>query len=89
MATNYETSVFKSTVIELDDSSFIDCVFEDCELIYSARGPVRLEQCSFVDCKWSFRGAASDTVNFMKALIADFGPAGERMILETFGLAKF
>lgn len=64
-----EAEHFKNITIQLDGSTFIDCTFESCELVYSGLLPVRIAGCEFKEgITWTFVGAASLTVGFMQSL---------------------
>ena len=50
---------FENVTIFLDGSSFIECNFENCTLIYSGLLPAALNTSSFNNCRWEFSGAAT------------------------------
>jgi hypothetical protein len=51
MATYTDTTLSGERVI-LDGNGFTRCVFETCEIVYAARGPVTLEGCTFGNCSY-------------------------------------
>jgi hypothetical protein len=59
---------FTGATISLDGSSFSECEFNRCTLIFSGFLPVMLQSNSFSNCKWEFAGAAQNTLAFMTAL---------------------
>ena len=59
---------FENLTIQLDGSTFINCTFKTCELVYSGLLTVTLNGCAFDNVRWRFTGPAGDTVQFMKAL---------------------
>lgn len=59
---------FKDVRQELDGNEFLDCTFENAELVFGARGPVGLSGCQFINCRWTFDGPAADTLSFLSAL---------------------
>ena len=69
---------FENVTIFLDGSSFIECTFENCNLIYSGLLPAALNTNSFNNCRWEFSGAAQNTVGFM----ADLYRAGAQELIE-------
>jgi hypothetical protein len=69
---------FKKTVIFLDGSSFINCTFDDCELIYSGLMPVSLNGNTMKDCRWQFTGPAQNSMGFLTMLYA----SGARDLIE-------
>ncbi|HEY2475912.1 MAG TPA: hypothetical protein VGI19_14075 [Candidatus Cybelea sp.] len=64
---------FLRTRIELDNASYEDCTFTECEILYSAKGPVHAKALVFIDCTFSVAGAAARTVNLL-ADIYQFAP---------------
>lgn len=64
----YQSRVFKNQNIELDSNEFINCKFEDCRMIYGAKGLVTLKGCDFINVKWVFTDAAGDTIQFLTDL---------------------
>ena len=81
---NYEKETFTNVIVELDDHEFIGCHFEDCELVYTGGLPPVLYGCSFIRPRWTFAGAAENTVRFMADLYGTCGEQGRRLIEETF-----
>ena len=69
---------FENVTIFLDGSSFIECNFENCTLIYSGLLPAALNTSSFNNCRWEVSGAAQNTVGFM----ADLYRAGAQELIE-------
>lgn len=59
---------FADKTVYLDGSSFYDCVFERCDLVFSGVLPATLSNPRFVDCRWQVVGPAQTTVGFLSAL---------------------
>lgn len=59
---------FRDTMIAIDGSTFVNCTFEKCVLVYSGLLPACLDGNSFTACRWEFGGPAANTLNFMAAL---------------------
>lgn len=59
---------FSGEDIRLDGAVYRACVFRDCRMVYQG-GPLPvLEGCQFIDCGWSFDGAAANTLMMLGAL---------------------
>ena len=57
--------------VVLDDNSFAGCHFKNCVLVYSGGLPPDLRNNQFsTDIQFVFRGAAENTVYFLKAMAA-------------------
>lgn len=64
---------FEDRTLVLDDSSYVDCVFINCRLVYSGSGAVNLSGCRFTGSSFHFEDAAGNTVAFLNALAGDPG----------------
>jgi hypothetical protein len=60
--------IFSNQSVELDGNEFVDCVFNNCELVYAGGPPPTLTNNSFLGVKFSFRGCAANTAAFLKAM---------------------
>ena len=65
----YQNETFSGEV-ELDSNDFDTCTFSEALLIYSGGTPPILNECSFTDTKFQFRGAARNTVALLKGMSA-------------------
>lgn len=74
---------FQDQDVVLDFGEFYDCTFEGCNLILHGYAPPSLVGCTFNNCRWSFEGPASTTVQFMTALHRQ-GGGGRELIEHTF-----
>lgn len=59
---------FSDITVYLDGSSFYDCTFEKCIVVFSGVLPAVLHNPRFVDCQWQAAGPAETTINFLTAL---------------------
>jgi hypothetical protein len=75
---------FEGGRVPLGGAAFERCAFVRCELVYDGR-PTRLVDNGFEDCRWSFEGAAGDTLDFVAALCRD-DPRIKAMFAEALGL---
>jgi hypothetical protein len=63
---------FTKEAVVLDGKTFVNCRFEDCELIYSGGRPFLFENTSADECTLSFVGRAENTVQTL-AMMHRFG----------------
>ena len=63
-----QNKTIKNVFISLDGKTFVKCHFENCEMNYSGLMQVSLKECTFNKCKWSFSGAAKNTIGFMTGM---------------------
>jgi hypothetical protein len=65
----HKNGKFSKIRVELDDNqAYEDRTFNECAIVYSAKGPVNLTNPNFVNCKFIFEGAAANTVTFLTAI---------------------
>jgi hypothetical protein len=57
---------FRGKTVNLDDTLFVDCSFEDCLLVL-AGGVCAWRNCRFNNCSVTLEGNASNTVQILKA----------------------
>lgn len=70
--------------VHLDGNSYINCVFEDCRLIYSGGVHPVFQGNSIERCTWTFEGSASRTLAFLRLLYHGMGEGGKELIETTF-----
>lgn len=73
-------SFFDKSIV-LDGSSFRDCVFSKCAMIYSGGEVPALSGCRFDDCAWQFGGEAANTIGFLSGM---YQGGFDRLIEATF-----
>jgi hypothetical protein len=64
----HKGSKFSKTRVDLDNQSYQNCIFDECEIVFSAKGTVSLDGCSFNNCRYRFDGAAGATIKMLAAL---------------------
>ncbi|MFZ3331334.1 MAG: hypothetical protein WA197_11940 [Candidatus Acidiferrales bacterium] len=65
---NVQKKSFLGQIVALDDTFFVDCTFQSCELAYHG-GPVQWKNCHFSgDCRVFLHGCAARTVDALKGL---------------------
>jgi hypothetical protein len=77
----FQTRAFKNQDVQLDSNEYINCKFEDCKMIYGAKGLVTLKGCDFINVRWVFTDAASDTLQFLTHL---YHGGGRQIVEQTF-----
>jgi len=76
---------FQRVTVPLDGRRFINCVFIESTLVFSAKAPVSLQGCIFNNVKWVLDGPASLTVSFLTAL---YHGGGRELVENTFEAIK-
>lgn len=78
---SFKAKSFQTCLVDLDGSSFDDCRFSGCQMVYSGGTPPVLANCQFDGCQWSFAGEAANTI----AVMSGFYNGGfEDLIEQTF-----
>ena len=78
-------SKFSGGKISLDGNEFTRCRFEDVTLVFSAKAPVSLIDCTFGNnVAWAFEGPAALTLAFMNALYHGAGEGGKQLVEKAF-----
>mgnify|MGYP003660803392 CR=1 FL=1 len=72
---------FFAKSVALDGSSFRDCVFSRCAMIYSGGEIPAMSGCRFDDCTWQFGGEAANTIAFLSGM---YQGGFDRLIEATF-----
>jgi hypothetical protein len=63
-----KNQTFSDVTVYLDGSSFYDCTFERCTIVFSCILPTTLHNPRFVDCRWEAAGPAEAMMKFMASL---------------------
>src|ERR1700687_817734 len=79
---------FESDSVELDGNSFENCRFVNCMLIFRAKAPVQLTDCTFLDVRWNFLESAALTADFIRQLSQASGDYGKFTLVNTFPVIK-
>jgi hypothetical protein len=80
----FTDNLFQNVDVRLDGHVFHRCRFENCTLIYGGSGPVGMTGCVFLNVRWAFVEAASNTLTFMASLFRGAGEGGRQVIEQTF-----
>lgn len=64
----YEKAHLVNTSVELDDSEFVECIFDNCKMIYRGGLPPVLNFCTYNTCEFIFLDAANRTLFTLSAL---------------------
>ena len=81
MMSRFEKERFADTSIIVDGNEYTGCTFVRCQILFSGGALPKLDNNSFMDCRWVFDGAAARTVQFMTAL---YSGGGKELIEATF-----
>jgi len=65
---SFKDRKFSGDQIALDGSSFFNCSFSNCTMVYSGGEIPTLSGCRFGDCGWQFGGEAANTIGFLSGL---------------------
>lgn len=71
--------------VVVDEGDYRDCVFSGATIVYFGGRPPSFAGCTFEDCKWAFKGSASNTVSFLRAMSrpgSGFHQLVEKMLTE-------
>ncbi len=60
-------AAFESQIVVVDDKTFVNCNFLNCELHYGG-GPCVFLETSIIGCRWSFGGSARRTLALIQTL---------------------
>jgi hypothetical protein len=61
-----ENQTFTGKRIQLDGSSFTNCRFNECRLVFNGLVGFELVGSHFQDCRYDFEGPARETIQFMR-----------------------
>ena len=64
----HQGATFTNETVVLDGNEYLNCTFNNCDIIFGATAGVTLNGISFNDCRWTFTGPAGTTINFLTAL---------------------
>lgn len=64
---------YKDELVVLDNTSFSDCFFENCILMY-AGGPIGIERSGMKNCRWKIQGPAAAVLLGLASLQWDIKP---------------
>ncbi len=71
--------------VVLDEDEFFECTFARCRIVYQGGPQAYLVGCRFEDgCSFHFEEAALQTLAFLRGMYHHLGPAGMRLVENTF-----
>jgi hypothetical protein len=76
----YTDREFIGQTVNLDGNRFVNCRFQDCQLVFYAYEPVSFDRCVFDECDWVFEGAADIMLSFLTALYHGLGKSGQDLV---------
>jgi hypothetical protein len=72
----------------IDGNQYVNCRFENCQLVFSGGELPTINSCHFDNCRWQFEEAAERTLLFMKNLYHGMGPGGVELIEATLNAIR-
>ena len=72
--------------VSLDFNTYIDCDFDNCEMVFGGGKPPVLENCRFNNCRFVLEDRAENTVAYLAFLFNTPESGGKSLVEET--LAK-
>jgi hypothetical protein len=78
-----EGESFADETVVLDYTSYRNCTFENCAIVFHGHGSIGLVDCEFDNCDWVFNDAAANTLQFM-ATMYQHGGGADQIIEQTF-----
>ncbi len=69
-----QNQTFENQIVDVDDTTILDCIFTDCILRYSGRS-FTIGRSQLLRCRYVFFGPAEETVLFLQLVgILDWQP---------------
>ncbi|CAL6700421.1 TPA: hypothetical protein ACNEGM_000210 [Escherichia coli] len=75
---------YENQKVILDGKTYEECSFVSCSIVYTGTGSIGLVNNTFIDCTWSFEGAAANTLQFLSVIYSDMGDFGRELVEATF-----
>ncbi len=72
---------FENIPVQIDNVSFVKCVFQNCTLVFGG-GQVNLDACELNECNFGFSGAAASTLDYLKFLASN--PVTKQVVLDLY-----
>jgi hypothetical protein len=76
----YDQKLFTDEDIRIDENVYTSCIFRNCRIIFTGKGPAQFSNCKFDQCQWVFDDAAEQTIQYLAALYTGLGPGGEDLV---------
>lgn len=85
----YRGERFVNQQLKLSGNEFFNCEFVDCQLIFDASGPIKLDGCRFNSPRFLFDGPAADTLKFLSGIYNSGGDgASKRYVEDVFDIVR-
>jgi len=68
--------------ITVDFNEYIECEFDNCEIIYKGGNLPVFEKCSFNNCQFSLVDKADNTIGYLSFLYQNLAEAGAKSFVE-------
>lgn len=75
---------FSNQQVTVDNKSYFNCEFINCEIVYSAEGMFKMRNNQFESCYWQFSGKAAETLSVLQSIYHGMGEGGKEIIETTF-----
>jgi hypothetical protein len=75
---------FENEDVIIDFTTYENCYFKNCKIIYFGQGPIGLLGGTFENCQWGFAGPAANTVLFLRAMYHGNNEGGRALVEDTF-----
>jgi hypothetical protein len=76
----HQNNSFSGETVDLDNSAFRECSFENCALRFSATGPTELSGCRFEGSRLVPSGAAQLTLTYLRGFYHGLGDWGRSTV---------
>lgn len=80
----HQDKEFNEVTLQLDNVTLLNCIFNNCVLVYSGIGTTVIKGCSFNNVRWEMSGPAANTIGFMKSIYHGMGAGGKAIVEDTF-----
>ena len=75
---------YENVTVQLDNSEFIRCTFQNCRFVFGGTGPVSMVECEYLGVLREFAGPAQNTLTFLRAMYHGMGEGGPKLVEGTF-----
>jgi hypothetical protein len=79
---------FASTTEFLDGNEYVDCTFNDCQIVFGGGDLPGIVNCQFNNCRWQFANAAERTLKFMRQVYHGMGAGGAEIVEATLNAIR-
>ncbi|MGD8593167.1 MAG: hypothetical protein PVF82_10070 [Gammaproteobacteria bacterium] len=68
--------------VTVDFNEYIDCEFNDCEILYKGGNLPVFENCKFNNCQYSLVDKADNTIGYLSFLYKNMSESGAKNFVE-------